>query len=66
MRIDFEQIKISATKRWTENGKRRQKTKHFMQTINPFNKNPDGSVKGRDQIYKEILAERDRWLAGGK
>jgi hypothetical protein len=33
-----------------------------MQTINPFNRNKDGSVKTRAQIMKELLAERDAWL----
>lgn len=64
MRINFQEISTKATKRYTdENGKRKQQTKKFYQTLSPFNKNPDGSVKTSDQIWKEIIAERDAWLA---
>jgi hypothetical protein len=47
VRVTFEQVTLRATKRWTENGKKRQQTKVFMQTINPFNRNADGAVKTR-------------------
>lgn len=63
MKIRFEEVKISATRRWTENGKRRQETRVFMQTINPFNKNADGLPKTREQIFQELKTERDAWLA---
>lgn len=39
-----------------------QETRKFFQTINPFNKAEDGSVKTRDQIMVEILARRDEWM----
>lgn len=61
MRIEFEEISLSATRYWKENGKRRQETKKFSQTINPFNKNPDGSVKTRFQIQQELVNERADW-----
>lgn len=64
MRINFDEVSIKATKTWTDaDGKRRQKTRKFYQTINPFNKNAAGLPKSRVEIRAEILAERDAWLA---
>lgn len=39
--------------------RRRQKT--FEQTINPFNRNADGTMKTRDQIREELHAEGRGW-----
>ena len=58
----FDEVSVTATKRWKEDGKPRQKTKKFYQTINPFNKNTDGSAKTRQQIMVEIVAQRQAWL----
>ena len=64
MRVNFNEVWIKATKRWTdENGKKRQKTKKFYQTLNPFNRDADGNPKSREQIMSEIMAERAEWLA---
>lgn len=64
MRYTFDEVSVKATKRWTdESGKKRQQTRNFFQTINPFNKNEDGTIKTRDQIMAEIKAERNAWLA---
>lgn len=63
MRHNFEEISVKGVKRWkAENGKPRQCTKKFWQTLNPFNKNADGSIKTRQQIVAEIKAERDAWM----
>lgn len=65
MRINFEEVSLKATKRWIdEAGKKRQKTKKFYQTISPFNKNKDGTVKTRDQILEEVTKERNMWMVG--
>lgn len=65
MNCSYKAIEIKATKKWTdENGKKRQKTKTFYQTLNPFNKNSDGTVKSREQILIEIEAEKESWLTG--
>lgn len=65
MRIAFEEVAIKAVKRWTdEAGKARQKTKRFSQTVSPYNKNTDGTVKTREQITAEIKEARDKWMAG--
>lgn len=64
MRVHFEEISVKATKKWKDvNGRQRQCTKKFFQTLNPFNKNKDGSIKSRSDIMIEITASRDAWLA---
>lgn len=61
--IVFEKVSVKGVKQWTDaEGKRRQKTMHFMQTINPYNKNADGSVKTYYQIKEELKKERAAWL----
>ena len=62
MRINFNEVSVKATKRWVEDGKKRQETRKFFQTINPFNKNTNGMMKSHDEIYVEICAQRDAWL----
>jgi hypothetical protein len=42
-------------------GKRWKKVKKFSQTVNPFNRNDDGSQKSRDQIWAELRAEAKAW-----
>ena len=59
--VNFEEVKIKSTFKWVEDGKKRQKTETFMQTVNPFNKNRKGKIKSRDEIMTELIAKRDRW-----
>lgn len=61
--IRFQEVKIRGVRRWTENGKRKQETKVFMQTLNPFNKDADGIPKSSQQILDELRAEREKWLS---
>lgn len=65
MRTYYQEIAIRAVKRWTDpvTGKRRQQTRKFYQTLNPFNKDAKGNVKTAEQIRKEIKDKRDAWLA---
>ena len=42
-------------------GKQASRTKHFYQTINPFNKDKDGNIKDGGQIWKELDIECKRW-----
>lgn len=66
MSTRFEQVKVKATKKWIDgDGKKRQRTCSFSQTLNPFNKNGDGSIKTREQIMAEICFQRDQWLSVG-
>lgn len=63
IRISFDEISVKGTRRWTdENGRKRQQTKKFYQTVNPFNIGADGLPKTREQISIEVTAERDVWL----
>lgn len=64
-RVTFEEVSIKGVKHWKDpvTGRPRQRTRIFMQTINPFNKDDRGEPKLRDQILKEIKRERDEWLA---
>ena len=62
-RIQFEEVSVKATKRWKDsNGKQRQETRKFFQTVNPFNKDAGGLPKTREQILREVMQERDEWL----
>lgn len=63
MKVTFDEVAVKATKRWKEDGKTRTKTRKFYQTMNPYNKNADGTVKTRDQIMAEITAECDAWVS---
>ena len=66
MRIRFQEIKVRGVRHWTDNGKHRQETKVFMQTVNPFNKNAEGVPKAAEEIVVELKAERDAWLESSR
>jgi inner membrane protein involved in colicin E2 resistance len=63
MKIDFKEISIKATKTWKVDGKKRQETKKFYQTINPWNLNADGTMKTESQILEELDQARTKWLS---
>lgn len=59
----FQEVSIKGTKRWTDTtGKKRQMTRKFYQTINPFNTNSKGVVKTREEILQELVDQRQDWL----
>jgi hypothetical protein len=62
MKIIFTEVSVMGRKSWKENGKRKTRSKKFSQTLNPWNKNADGSIKTRKQIMAEITAQRDAWI----
>lgn len=62
-RINFTKVSLKGKRTWMENGKRRQETRTFMQTINPWNTNDDGTPKTREQIMAGLVIERDKWIA---
>ena len=62
MRIVFQEVSLRAVFRWKEDGRPRQCTKKFYQTISPFNTDGQGKPKDRDQIMRELTRERDAWL----
>jgi hypothetical protein len=59
----FEKVTHRAEKRvpCTICGRKMTRAKTFWQTLNPFNKNADGDVKSREEIYRELKAEADAW-----
>lgn len=62
MLIKFEEIKIRATKTIIgEDGKKCKRSKTFIHTINPFNKNPDGTIKNRHDIMDSLMEEVKEW-----
>ncbi len=42
--------------------KRVTRSRRFEQTINPFNKNKEGSIKTRSEIYAELNEEAKNWM----
>jgi hypothetical protein len=62
VRARFQEVTLKATRRWTEEGRKRQQTRTFMQTINPFNLDREGRPKTREQIMDELHAEAETWL----
>lgn len=61
VRVVFEEVSIKATRVWKEDGKRRQQTRKFSQTIHPWNKNPDGTIKTREEITAELMRDAAAW-----
>lgn len=63
----FQEVSLSFTHRWKdESGKRRQKTKKFSQTINPWNVNDEGNPRTYAEIMVELRRLGDAWLAEQK
>jgi len=64
MKITFTEVSISRTRKETCSvcGKKRQKTKKFLQTINPFNTDDQNRVKDRPTILQELQEKASSWL----
>lgn len=58
---------MKGTRYWKDpvSGKRRQQTRSFIQTINPFNKNSQGLIKTRYEIVAELVKARSEWIKAG-
>jgi len=66
MRTEFPEIKVYGEKSVKCDagcGHRIRRKKTFWQTLSPFNKKADGSIKNVDEVYAELRAERDEWKA---
>lgn len=63
MRITFDEIAIRETVTWKDpgTGRKRQMTRKFFQTVNPFNRGSDGEPKARAQIRDELRREANLW-----
>lgn len=59
MRIRFEEVTYRRTvnTRCTACSKKLRRVVSESQTVNPFNKNPDGSVKTRAEVAQSVMAE---------
>jgi len=57
---NFEKVSVKAQKKikCKKCGKSTQETRVFSQTINPFNKNKDGTIKTYIQIMDEEVKKR--------
>lgn len=43
-------------------GRRLKRSRKFWQTFSPFNKNSLGKIKGKAEIQRELIVERDKWI----
>ena len=44
-------------------GRRLTRSREFLQTLSPFNKNKDGNLKTESEIYTELLEKAKKWDA---
>lgn len=63
--VKFNEIYIKGTKKVKchKCGKQSQSTQKFWQTESPFNKDKDGKPKTYSDIWNEIVAEKNEWMA---
>jgi hypothetical protein len=62
--IRFEEVFLTASKTVKcagGCGRRLKRKRRFSQTINPWNKDENGKLKGRSQIYAELRRDIDKW-----
>jgi hypothetical protein len=62
--IRFDVIKAHSTKSGKCNGgcgKRLTRSKTFEMTVNPFNKNPDGTIKIREEVSRDVHRAAKEW-----
>lgn len=64
--IKFERIKAKGVRFETVGGKKVLRQKIFEKTVNPFNKNADGSVKSREEVRADVRAEAKAWEQEGR
>lgn len=62
--IRFEVVKRSTRKsgKCVKCGKRCTRSRTEEGTINPFNRNPDGSIRSREEIGRDLDAKLSEWL----
>ena len=63
MRVYFEPVVCHGQKsgKCVVCGKRAVLKEKFEHTINPFSKNKDGTMKSREQVWQDVLAEKRAW-----
>ncbi len=59
----FQEVKYSSQKsgHCAVCGKPASRSQKFFQTLNPYNRNADGSIKNRDDIRRELNEEIAKW-----
>lgn len=63
MFVKFEEVKVCRKKCMKcADGKWRTRRKTFTNTVNPYNKNGDGTVRTMHEIYVSLNAEADEWM----
>jgi hypothetical protein len=62
--VRYEPVRTSRTKRGPcpACGKTVTRSRTFENTINPFNKNEDGIVRTRSEVWKRVNAVADEWI----
>lgn len=64
MRINFQEVALHSSKSGKCGcGKRRSRSQKFWQTLSPWNKNDDGSIKDASQIRNELAEQIRAWKA---
>lgn len=63
MRFDFNEVSIRTEKKCScvQCGKRLTRRKKFFQTLSPWNKNADGTVRTRTEVMQIIQKEAADW-----
>lgn len=63
MKVYFQEVKYHEKKsgKCSVCGKTCTISKKFYQTLNPFNKNADGTIKTHGDIYKELMIQIKEW-----
>jgi hypothetical protein len=60
--VRFDEIKCSSTRNGKcACGKRVTRSKTFYQTVNPYNRNKDGSPKTRNEVWDSVREEARNW-----
>lgn len=61
--LPFELISVTGTKTWMHvDGETREIVRTFAMRVSPLARNWDGSRMTREQVLKEVEAQRDAWL----
>ncbi|MFA5040034.1 MAG: hypothetical protein WC464_00170 [Bdellovibrionales bacterium] len=61
MNVNFNEVSIKARRTVFVDGKKKIQQRKFYQTLNPFNKNTDGTIKNRNDIIKELEEAILKW-----
>jgi len=61
--VTFDEISLTGVKnvKCSGCGKKLKRQQRFFQTLNPFNKDKNGMVKSKHQIYTELEEDIKKW-----